>query len=131
MPQPTLTDARRRGLAVLLAGEEADRPVYHSNFTSDPDATRLTIYWQTVDWLTRSGYATLTQVRTTAGYHERRVNPTPQGIALARSAMPSAASPVRNGPASELPATSAAAVTANVNEEADDGQGVGARPMLW
>ena len=55
----TLTPARRAALAVLELGARTDRPVFESNSTTDllvaDDDARLTVYWQTRQWLADSG----------------------------------------------------------------------------
>jgi hypothetical protein len=84
-PRPAasrLTPARRRGLAVLLAGADADQPVYESNATSATDAVRLTVYWQTVDWLRSQGYVTTDRIGSLGGV---RIYPTAAGLELAGS----------------------------------------------
>jgi hypothetical protein len=77
-----LTPARRRGLAVLLAAHQTGKAAYQSNTTSTPGADRLTIYWQTVRWLTQQGYATTTL----PDGHGTPVAATDKGLRLARLA---------------------------------------------
>lgn len=50
-----LTDARRRGLAVLAQADRDSKPARESNTTSLPS---LTIYWQVITWLVKEDLAT-------------------------------------------------------------------------
>jgi len=50
-----LTDARRRALLVVAAGEKRGTYVRYSNRTTDPDDPALGVYWQTADWLIGAG----------------------------------------------------------------------------
>jgi hypothetical protein len=81
MSRLVLTPAGRRGLAVLLAAHQTGKAAYESNTTSTPGAERLTIYWQTVRWLTDQGYAT-----TLPDGQGRPVAATDKGLRLARLA---------------------------------------------
>jgi hypothetical protein len=82
MSRLVLTPARRHGLAVLLAAHQTGNAAYQSNTTSTPGANRLTIYWQTVRWLTDQGYATTTL----PDGQGRPVAPTDKGLRLAQLA---------------------------------------------
>ncbi len=57
MPDPKLTPARRRALAVLAAAERTNTTVRWSNLTSQPDVKHPCVYWQTCDWLVEQGLA--------------------------------------------------------------------------
>ena len=57
MTGPRKTAARRRALLVVAAGDRHDREVRVSNWTTDPDAPRPAVYWQTARWLVDEGLA--------------------------------------------------------------------------
>lgn len=57
MSGPRLTDARRRALLVVAAGDRHGREVRVSNWTTDPDNVRPTVYWQSARWLVDEGLA--------------------------------------------------------------------------
>lgn len=54
-----LTDARKRGLRVLLDADAAGRLAWVSNETTPQNELRdARVYWQVADWLIREGLAT-------------------------------------------------------------------------